>query len=98
MSHFEIDLQFKSMVIAEDILNTLYTETSAALEAHNLTDAYAYVFIPTGKRSKLFVKVTIDSVTQDVNYYVKRNPKTGDYLPALDYTSAVRELRQLMVG
>lgn len=98
MSHFEIDLQFKPMVIAEDILNTLYTETSAALEIHNLTDAYAYVFIPVGKRSKLFVKVTIDTATQDVSYYVKRNPKTGDYLPAMDYMSAVRELRQLMVG
>ena len=98
MSHFEIDLQFKKMEIAEEILGTLYAETSAALETHNLTDAYAYVFVPVGKRSKLFVKVTIDAVSQDVAYYVKRNPKTGDLLPALSFNQAVHQLRQLMVG
>lgn len=98
MSHFEIDLQFKPMVIAESILNTLYTETSAAIDQHNLVDAYAYLFIPVGKRSKIFARVTIDSVTQDVQYFVKRNPKTGDILPALSFNQAVRELRQLMAG
>lgn len=96
MTTFEIDLHFHPLTVAEDILNTLYAETSAAIDQHNLVEAYCYMFIPVSKKAKVFAKVTIDALTADVQYFVARNPKTGDYLPALGYTQAVRELRGLM--
>lgn len=93
---FQIDLHFQKVTTAEEILGTLYTQTSTAIDAHNLVDAYCYMFIPVSKRSKVFAKVEIDALTSDVRYFVKHNPKTGNYLPAMDYTQAIRSLRSLL--
>lgn len=98
MSHFEIDLQFKKMEIAEDILNTLYSETSTAIDQHNLVDAFCNIYIPVSKKVTVFAECRIDMVTQDVRYFVVSSKNTAKRIPALDYMSAVRELRQLMAG
>jgi hypothetical protein len=98
MSHFEIDLQFKPMVIAEDILNTLYTETSAAIDKHNLVDGFCNIYIPVNKKVTVFAECRIDMTTADVKYFVVSSKNTAKRIPALDYKSAVRTLRQLMVG
>lgn len=92
---FSIDLHFQPLHTANAILDTLYTQTSEALEAHNLVDAYCYMFIPVSKKAKIFTKVAINE-DLEVQYFVAKNPKDGDYLPVLSYNQALNTLRSLL--
>lgn len=96
MTNFSLDLHFQPLHTAEQVLSAIYTPASDAIEQHGLMDSYCYMFIPKSKKVKVFAKVTIDAITNDVQYFVAKNPKTGDILPALSYNQALSTLRSLL--
>lgn len=96
MTKFQTNIQFQPMTAAEEILTTLYTETSTAIDQHNFVNAWCNMYIPKSKKITVFVEVQIDVLTADVRYYVASSKHTAKRIPALDYMSAVRELRQLL--
>ena len=91
-----IDLQFQPLHTAEEILATLYTQTSEALETHNWVDAFCNMFIELAPDFIVFAEVKIDTASNDVHYYVTSSLCTSKRIPALTYTEAKKELRWLL--
>lgn len=96
MTTFQIDLQFKKMETAETILNTLYAETSTALDKYNLVDGFCNCYLPISKKVTVFAECKIDAITADVRYFVVSSKNTAATIQPLDYTNALRQLRGLL--
>ena len=92
---YAMDMHFQKMNKAEDILNTLYTETSTAIDQYGLINGFCNMFLKIGKQ-QVFVEVQVDALTADVKYFVASSKNTANRIPALGYTQAIRELRQLL--
>ena len=92
---FQIDLKFQPLHTAEEVLSTLYTQTSTAIDQHNLTDVFCNIYLQVSKKVTVFAEVKIDTTTMQVQYFVTSNQNTAARIPALNYTQAVRELRHL---
>jgi hypothetical protein len=95
---FSIPLHYQPVRIAEEVLSTLYTRTSDAIDQHNLINAYCNMYIEVNPKLTAFAEVRIDAITNAVNYYVASNTETSKRIPALSYNQALRQLRTLMVA
>lgn len=93
---FEIDQNYAPVHSAENALSQIYTRASEALDLHQLDLVYCNIFIEIAPDKTAFAEVQIDATTSDVIYYVTRSDNDAPNIPALNYTQAVRELRQLM--
>lgn len=98
MTTFEIDLNFKPVTTAVEVLNTLCFEAAMGIEEYNLSDVYANIFIPVSKSVTIFAEVRLSTETRQPIYFVTSSKNQAAEIQSMSYRQAVSKLNLLLAS
>jgi len=94
MTTTTLNLQGKSLRKAEDILATIYTSTSEALEANpTWVEGFCSIYIPIHETLTIKAKVWIGVPTNEVRYFITTSHAPKAKVAPMSYSQALNTIR-----